>query len=55
MEILLIMINAVSTGIGIGIGSLAVADIKNNIIVNNLGLQGGNGYGSVGIFLRKRN
>jgi trimeric autotransporter adhesin len=40
---------AVSTGIGLG--SVSTADIKNNIIVNNLGLLSTTGYGSVGIFL----
>jgi len=38
--------------VGIGLNSLSFADIRNNIIVNNLGLESGTGYGSVGIFLK---
>jgi hypothetical protein len=42
--------NAISSGIALGSGS--IADIRNNIIVNTLGLQSGTGYGRVGIFLQ---
>ncbi|WP_157493975.1 T9SS type A sorting domain-containing protein [Fulvivirga imtechensis] len=40
--------DAISVGIGFGSGS--TAEIKNNIIVNNLGLSGSTGIGSAGIF-----
>jgi len=42
--------SALSAGIALGTGS--TADLKNNIIVNNLGLSSGTGYGSTGIFLQ---
>ena len=42
--------NALSMGIALGTG--ASADVRNNIIVNNLGLSGALGYGSTGIFLQ---
>jgi hypothetical protein len=41
---------ALTTGIAVGAGS--TADIRDNNIVNNLGLAGGIGYGSAGIFLQ---
>lgn len=40
--------NAMSMGIYLGAGS--VANIRNNIIVNNLGLLSATGYGSAGIY-----
>jgi hypothetical protein len=40
--------NAMSMGIYLGTGS--VADIRNNIIVNNLGLLSSTGYGAAGIY-----
>lgn len=45
--------NALSFGIGLGTGS--TADIKNNIIVNNLGLLAALGTGSIGIYLQTAN
>ena len=42
--------NALSAGIVLGTGS--TADIRNNIIINNLGLLGAVGFGSTGIFLQ---
>ena len=42
--------SALSAGIALGTGS--TADLKDNIIVNNLGLLSGTGYGSTGIFLQ---
>jgi len=42
--------NALSVGISIGTGT--VADLKNNIINNNLGLSAATGFGSAGIFLQ---
>nr|MBA2746942.1 immunoglobulin domain-containing protein [Flavisolibacter sp.] len=44
---------AMSAGIYLGAGS--VANIKNNIVVNNLGLTGTDGHGSVAIFLASAN
>ncbi|HMS99282.1 MAG TPA: BNR-repeat neuraminidase N-terminal domain-containing protein [Saprospiraceae bacterium] len=44
---------AMSMGILLNTGS--VADIRNNIIVNNLGLTGAIGYGSVGIYAATAN
>jgi hypothetical protein len=43
-------LNAISSGIALGTGS--IADVRNNIIVNTLGLQNVTGYGRVGIFLQ---
>ncbi|MGA9116497.1 MAG: choice-of-anchor J domain-containing protein, partial [Bacteroidota bacterium] len=37
---------------GITVDTPTVADIRNNVIVNNLGLAGATGYGSAGVFLR---
>lgn len=45
--------NALSVGIGLGTGS--TADIRNNIIVNNLGLAASTGVGSAGIFAQSSN
>jgi hypothetical protein len=42
--------NALSSGICIGTGT--TADLKNNIINNNLGLSAATGFGSAGIFLQ---
>ncbi len=42
--------NSISCGIVLGTGTSA--DIRNNIIVNNLGLLSATGYGSAGIFLQ---
>lgn len=42
--------SALSTGIAVGTGS--VVDIKNNNIVNNLGLLSATGYGSTGIYFQ---
>jgi hypothetical protein len=42
--------NALSTGIGVGSG--ARPDLRNNIIVNNLGLAGGAGIGSCGVYFQ---
>ena len=44
---------AISIGIGLGTGS--TAEIKNNIVVNNLGLSGSTGIGSAGIFAQASN
>lgn len=45
--------DALSVGIGLGTGS--TAEIRNNIIVNNLGLSASTGIGSVGIFAQSAN
>lgn len=45
--------NAMSMGIYLGTGSSA--DIRNNIIVNNLGLLGATGYGSTAIYAASSN
>ncbi|QQS35336.1 MAG: hypothetical protein IPM56_13930 [Ignavibacteriales bacterium] len=45
--------SAASFGLTLGTGS--TADLKNNIIVNNLGLLGATGYGSVGVYLQTAN
>ncbi len=42
--------NSASFGIFLGTGS--TADIQDNIIVNNLGLLGATGYGSIGVYLQ---
>ena len=42
--------NALSAGIALGTGT--VADIRDNAVVNNLGLSAATGYGSVGIWLQ---
>jgi hypothetical protein len=42
--------NALSAGIFLATGT--TADVRNNIVVNRLGLLGAIGYGSVGIFLQ---
>jgi len=39
-----------SLSVGIGLASNSSADIRNNIIVNNLGLSGGTGMGSAAVF-----
>jgi hypothetical protein len=44
---------AVSVGIRLNTGS--VADIRNNIIVNNLGRSGASGYGAIGILASTNN
>uniref|UniRef100_A0A7V3E878 Secretion system C-terminal sorting domain-containing protein n=1 Tax=Ignavibacterium album TaxID=591197 RepID=A0A7V3E878_9BACT len=42
--------SAISTGIAVGTGS--IVELKNNNIVNKLGLLSATGYGSIGIFLQ---
>jgi hypothetical protein len=42
--------NALSAGIALGTGS--TADVRNNVVVNNLGLLADTGYGAVGIWLQ---
>ncbi|HMM10773.1 MAG TPA: right-handed parallel beta-helix repeat-containing protein [Bacteroidales bacterium] len=45
--------NAISAGIGLLSGS--VADIRNNVIVNNLGRLSATGYGAIGVFAQTSN
>ncbi len=44
---------AMSMGVYLGAGS--TADVRNNIIVNNLGLVGATGYGAVGVYAATAN